>query len=224
MNLSFKPGKKPLDILNYMLKYEYDDNLGIGFKELSLEDDRYISGVVLKKTPIFIDTFDTNEGEIVKREEFILSEIEFVIDLAHNLIEIYANNKEIKKLLIVFSNTVGEFIKLEPVLFNCFKLLKIFNEHSDSCEISKLHIKEFKSEENVIGAYDIKFLVSDLAWKYVDRYESNLIRAVFSVSIDDSSSIINIFQNGKFKVNSKPKKENSKYIDLIKMYISQLSK
>lgn len=221
MNLRGSTDLDVRDYYNLLHSHEYTEDTGIGFRELNIEENNSISGLVVKRTPIFINVFDAETQSIVEREEFIITEIDFVLDITNRLIEIYGSIKNVKKLMTTFLQTVGETIKLEQLNLKPSKMLEAFKEEVDSCEITKLHIKDFSSEKGVIGSYDIKSVNPDIAWRLVDEYKNDVVKATISVDEGSVEALIQIFQNGKFKVTTKPRNNADLILYTIKNLISK---
>ena len=60
------------EVSTLLSRLEYTDKEGIGFKNISLEDEYIIVGEALKKVPIFINILNNNTQQVEKKEEFIL--------------------------------------------------------------------------------------------------------------------------------------------------------
>lgn len=208
------------DYINLLSEKEYSENNGLGFKDINLEENNIISGVAVKRSPIFVNVFDDETKTFIEREDFIVTEIDFIIDLVHKLIEIYGVTKETKKLITVFSQTIGNLVNLEQINLSPSIILEDFNENSLSCEITKLQIKDFSSEKGVIGTYDIKSLENKLAWILVGQYKNDVVKATIMLDEDTFEAVVQIFHNGKFKIVTKPRNNSKLILEKIKKIIS----
>lgn len=201
-------------------KHEYTEDVGFGFKDLNIEENNRVSGVAVKRTPIFVNVFDENTQSFTEIEQFIISEIDFALDLNTNLIEIYAPVKDVKKVLITFTNTLSQYLTLEQISFNPSRILEFLKDETDSCEITKLHIKDFSSEKGVIGSYDIRSVDTELAWNLVDEYKNQIVKATVEVFENGVKGTLQIFQNGKFKITTKPKNNTDSILNPVKYLIA----
>jgi hypothetical protein len=214
--------KTPKQVLNSLLRFPYDQERGTGFSELDIENDRFVSGFAVKKSPVFIKVFDPTSLSMVEREESVIHEVFFKIDTIGRLIEIYATSRDVKRLMTVFAETLGDTVALESLNFTAYQILDSFRRSDKSFEIIKMGIKDFESEKGVIGNYDIRAVKPDVAWKLIDRYQGNVTTATASFVDVDLEGSIQVFQQAKFKLAVKPRTSAEIVVELIKTVVFEM--
>lgn len=209
-----------IGLTRLLSKLEYSDEEGIGFKNISQVSDKIIVGEALKKTPIFLNVLNANTQLVEKKEEFILSEIDFTIDLENKILEVYSNQQELKKLLLVFRRLAKDIIALRQLNFSISSLLLALKDITEILEVKRMLVRDFQHIEGVVGSYDMNFYNSDLAWGFLEKYPSQVYRITFYIAKDDWEGIAILETSGKMKFSSKSKSAMIKFLDLIKSLIS----
>lgn len=209
------------EISALLSQLEYTDKEGIGFKNISLENDDIIVGEALKKVPVFLNVLNLDTQQIEKKEEFILSEIDFTVDLANNILEVYSNQQELRKLLIVFRTLVKDFLTITQLSFSISSTLFAFKNLVNSVEVKKMLIKDFQHEDGVIGNYDARFYNTDVAWDFLEKHKDQVICTSFFAVSEEWEGIVTLDIAGKLKLNSKSKHSMTRLLDLLKPIISK---
>ncbi len=212
---------KGVDLSTLLSELEYTDKEGIGFKNISLEDDYTIVGEALKKVPVFLNVLNADTQQIEKKEEFILSEIDFTVDLANNILEVYSNQQDLRKLLIVFRVLAKEFLMIKQLSFSISSTLFAYKNLVNSVEVKKMLIKDFQHLDGVIGNYDARFYNADLAWSFLEKYKDQIVCTSFFTVSEEWEGIVTIDVTGKLKLNSKSKHSMTRLLNLLKPIISK---
>lgn len=219
MDVKLKEEKTSLELATILAKLEYSDEEGIGFRNISNENDQVVIGEALKKTPIFINLLNPISQEIEKKEEFVLSEIEFTIDLKHSILEVYSNHRDLKKLQIIFRSLAKDVMLISQLDFSIPQLMLALKENAKIVEIKKMCIKDFQYEPSIIGVYDATFYNPENAWLFLSKYITGINSATFYISNDDWDAMVTIRANGQIKFNNKSKNAISNCLELLKSLI-----
>jgi hypothetical protein len=221
LGIELKENRTSVELASLLSKLEYSDEEGIGFKNVSTEDDYLIVGEALKKTPIYINLLNPITQEIEKKEEFVLSEIEFAIDLKHSILEAYSNHRDLKKLLLVFRSLAKDAVSISQLSFSIPQLMLALKDRVDRVEIKKMCIKDFQYEVGVTGTYDMIFYNSEIAWSLLEKYPNGISTVTFHISHMDLEMILSIGANGQVKFNNKSKNSISECLELLKSLITK---
>ena len=157
----------------------------------------------------------------LKKEEFILSEIDFTVDLANNILEVYSNQQDLRKLLIVFRTLAKDFLTIKQLSYSIFSTLFAFKKLVNSVNVKKMLIKDFQYEDGVVGNYDARFYTTDLAWSFLEKYKDQVTCTSFSVVDEEWEGIVTIDVTGKLKLNSKSKNSMTLLLNSLKPIISK---
>jgi len=217
--VKLKEEKTSLEMATLLAKLEYSDEEGIGFRNISNENDQVIVGEALKKTPIFINLLNPVSQEIEKKEEFVLSEIEFTIDLKYSILEVYSSHRDLKKLQIIFRSLAKDTISISQLDFSLSQLMFALKENAKIVEIRKMCIKDFQYEPGIIGTYDVTFYNPENAWLFLNRYQTGINSVTFYISNDEWEIMLTIRANGQIKFNNKSKNAISGCLELLKSLI-----
>lgn len=200
-------------------KLEYTNEEGIGFKNISIENEKIIVGYALKNTPIYINILKMENQQIEKREEMILSEIEFAIDLEANVLEVYANQKDFKKLFIVFSTLLKDVFTITPLISSLSSTILSIQKKGVDITITKMIIKDFQYKEGISGTFDMCFYDYKLAWSFLEKYQTEINKISFNIAYEGWEGKGVLGTSGKLKFNSKPKSNIHHFLQLLKSTI-----
>ena len=219
MKIEFADKPSAAKLLTRLSAELYDPLTGVGFKDLDLESSGYVSGYAAKRRPIFVKVFDVNEGKVVEREEFLLSESFFRLDLENGMAEIYAGPRDAKYAADVFVETVDNDVRLTPSSESVASLLQAMRSSRDSYEITALDISEFVAERGVIGNYSIRTIDAAKGWNFLDKYGPQIKGATVSRVDIGLQAVIHLLGSGRFRFSVRPKSSVSELASSIKSLV-----
>ena len=130
-------------------------------------------------------SYNFDKNELVKREEYLYSTIDFRIDLRNDTLEVFGNGADVSKVITVFRNSAVEFTGIQNYKTNLFKLLPLLKDQTNNIIIEKLIVNYFKHGNGLIGRYEMEFLDEREAWKQLETYQNDIAKASVNVFIDD---------------------------------------
>jgi hypothetical protein len=207
MRVSGNTGRNSRRVLSLLRRHEYSESEGLGFRGLDIEEDGSVTGYSLKRTPFVVKVFDLGSNSMVERNEFVIDETFFRLDTRDRLIEVYGPAKDLRKLQIVFEQTVSRYLTLEAISWRPDQLFQIVRNAIPRSDVIKLKIRDFDSEPGVMGTYEIKSITPEKGWRYVEQFAAQIIMGSVLSQIDESDFITQIHANCKFRIASRPRSD-----------------
>lgn len=183
-------------IRSAMLESVYDEHTGYGFTNVSGSVD-YISGSIVIRTPTFIPQLQTDTWQIVPKEFFLYSEIEFEIDFSLSLLEIFAPVKNTSKVTSHIIPLLGKDVRVSPIIFSPMLVYKnLINNNLLKC-VERLVVNNFQHMDGITGRYDMKINDPSLGLDIITKYNEGISKVVLIIIPPNSSDVkLTISKNG----------------------------
>lgn len=169
-----------------LLEARYDNERGLGFKSVSMHGD-YLSATLVKRTPVIIPQFDLIKDQMVEQEIFLYTEIEFVLDCAFQLLEVFGAAKDVSKVRSALRPYLASQSRLFSANLNPANIIPLITRHAAQIKIEKLTVNNFQHRPGIIGKYEMRFEDSSLAHGIIGKYADNVVRTVLTVKYSDVS-------------------------------------
>jgi hypothetical protein len=92
-------------------------------------------------------------------------------------------------------------------------------DKADNVEIKKMCIRDFQHSVGVTGTYDMVFQDTDIAWTFIEKYQTGINSITFQLSYGNWEAFLLIGSNGQIKFNNKSKNSMSECLELLKSLI-----
>lgn len=159
-------------------KYSHDKSFGFNKVENS---KGYITASLVKRTPTFIQYFDTSTRQLIDREIFLYSEIRFGMDPQYQLLEIYGPAKDASKVRTAIRRFFPKQTKIAPVDLSPNIVISKLHKSSAKFSVNNLTINNFQHTQGVIGRYTMRLSTSDLAISLINQYSRDVTQAHITV-------------------------------------------
>jgi hypothetical protein len=197
---------KPLDkgsIVDFrrrFLEMQYSDEQGFGFRKVSLSSN-YLSAILLRRIPTFISQYDAKTGQLIEREIFLYSEIEFGLDGEFQLLEVYGAAKHASRVRAALRLVLQPESRLFSVNLAPAEVIPCLAQSFVRISVDKLTVDNFQHSDGIIGRYEMRLKFADLATDIIERYSHDVTRATISVASPDLGDFdIDVSNNGRLTV------------------------
>lgn len=209
------------EILN---KHIFTEEKTEGYSDTVIESKEYLSGIIVNKVPTILNVFDTVTQSIIRKEELIITKINFSLDTQNNLFEIFTSSfREAKRAFNTINNTLKDELKVQQYDITIADTLLNIKQEFNDISFSKLNIKNFKIEEYAQGYFEIKNTDNDYAWSVIEQYKFDIVKTAIIINYDGVPYSLFISENGKIKVSSKNKGKTNAFFDLLKEQIFKIN-
>jgi hypothetical protein len=216
MKIATPRRKSPDEWLMQLSQGLYDSTTGVGFRDLDMEPDGQISGYSVKRRPILVRVFDIGENRVIEREELLLTECFFRLDMNLALVEIHKGPRDARFCVDVFSEALKDPVHLENTSETVSSILSAMRTADDPYEISRLEVTDFVAESGVIGKYAIRSIDAVKSWKFVEKYGNQIKGASVTLANGSLQAFIQIQGAGRFRLTTRPKSSTQEVAKVLK--------
>ena len=163
------------------LALKYSEERGYGFRHVDLSP-QYLAATLVKRTPTLIPQLDAETGQVIKKEFFLFTEVEFAIDSKFHLIEIYGIAKNIPKLRASIMPLLPPNVELAPADLSPSAVIPKLLNYSHQISIEKLTVYNFQYRKGINGRFEMSIANSELARKIIDEYSHDVRKASIVIS------------------------------------------
>jgi len=174
----------------------YNDDRGFGFREIDA-DSTTVSATLVKRTPTFIPEFDPYLNQIVRKEIYLFSEIDFSIDANYELLEIFDTLKNASKVRIALRPLLSKNIRLFSINLAPFEVIPKLSKDTQRLDIERLSVRNFKYAKGIVGRFDMKVENTELALDIMKKYSHEVTRASVKLTADGfEETHVRIYDSG----------------------------
>ena len=199
-------------------RHLYSDEVGFGFNEVTI-DTNTLSANLLKRTPTFIQDYNEQSNELVKKQIFLFVSIHFRINLDQNIIIVEGGITQMNVLKSAFRNIFDFEYQIEPINLSAHIFLEKLAKLQIRSSIQQITIKGFNYNNGIVGRFAGEITKQEIGKEIVDLYKSDIVKISFNIKTDmDELLILQVYPNGNIKFVS----DNDEYLfflDYIKTII-----
>lgn len=196
------------------LAREYTDEQGYGFRNVIL-DNGYLSATLVKRTPILIPQFDFETGQIVEQKIFLYSEIEFALDAAFQLLEVFGPAKNAPKVRAVLRPLLRPETRLFSVNLAPAEVLPKLTKGTVQLSVDRLTVNNFQHREGIIGKYEMKLAKSEWAIDIINKYAHDVTKASLLIATDGLSEFaLHISRRSRLTIKCEEEQFNNVFLFL----------
>jgi len=196
-NLSPLSQEDVYQIYQDLSKLNYDNERGFGFREITVNSTT-LNATLVKRTPIFIPEFDVKLSQIIRKEIYLFSEVDFSIDARYNLLEIFDTTKNVSKVRTTIRPLLNKNLRLSSVSFTPIEVITKLSKNALRLNIDGLSVNNFKYREGIVGRFEMKIENTELALDIIKKYSHDVTKATIRLTTDDFEDIfLKIYNTGR---------------------------
>lgn len=196
--------------------YSYSENRSFGF---SIEEarDEIISGYLVEKTPVKVQTFDENTQEIVDREIEQTTLIPFQLDFRLGLISIFSDQSDTSKLISRIGEASSWQFSITESQLSIEKLYDKLQNTDWAIDVSSIRITNFQAEDGLSGTYTVKEVGDVRIREIINSHRNNITILRANIQTQSQEATFGFFQSGTVRLYSSLEFEEPLWSDVKKL-------
>jgi len=187
------------EFLDVISNFRFNENLGFGLSLKESSEDSLIVNVV-KRTATFINDYDDELKEFVRKQIFVFSDFQFCVDFNLNVIYVFGGLSHINYVKYILRNVLETNFNLIPVELNAHSFYHILLDKKIDTKIDHITINHFNFQNELVGRFSGSVLNQSVASSLLEMYKSDIVKISFLIRISDNEQfIIHAFPNGALK-------------------------
>ncbi|MCZ7393147.1 MAG: hypothetical protein ABOK23_08725 [Candidatus Methanoperedens sp.] len=187
------------DIIKKIKENEYSKSKGEGFAIKEIGENIIYANYIFQY-PSFINKFDDESLDIKKEKIINKAVISFSIDFSHNLIVVFSNSSNARRLLTELGKITDFEMPIEDVNFSPLNLLPKFKKSNNILNITSLRIRNFKFNQKLSGTFWVRILEQQTAKELIDNYSGEIIYMGASTKFDGRNVSMGFYENGSLMI------------------------
>lgn len=184
-----------------------------GFLFLS-EEDKAFQIKYLRK---FSFTYGDYDNGYIKKTQQIIKETDFELDLGSNLLITFSGKSECNFFIRRFVSNFGSLVS--PTYVDFLNIIDLFTDSKYIFRAEQIVINGFVYDQFVSGKYFAEIKDTDVFINILNKHKNKIERIKLCIEdYDGNSSIVSIYQSGRFSFN----KVEDKNRDILNYLISKL--
>lgn len=212
------------------MKFQLEEKLCIEeldeiiFDEDNIDDDKFVLNDCSKdildayyvsyyncKEVIYNEQMDSIEEIVVKKNIVI----PFSIDLKNNILEIWSNSLNAKKLILKLGIILNQKVIIEPIGINLKKILNKIDKNVN-IKITNVKIENYIIENDIVAncVFDLKNHSNPI--NILKKYIENLVKLTLIITNDKENITMIIYKNGNVVVYKTREEISLENLEIIK--------
>jgi len=202
--------------LNGIENYRYSDQRSFGF---SIEEagEEKISGYLVEKTPVKMQTFDEESQEIVDREIEQTTLIPFQIDFDLGLLSIFSDQSDTSKLISRIGEATSWKFSITESRLSIDKVYNSLQSTDWAVDISSIRITNFEAEDGLSGTYTVKEVGDVRVQEIIDSHSNDITILRANIQTGSQEATFGFFQSGTVRLYSSLESEDPLWKDVKKI-------
>lgn len=214
----------------HFMKFQLEEKLCIEeldeiiFDEDNIDDDKFVLNDCSKdildayyvsyyncKEVIYNEQMDSIEEIVVKKNIVI----PFSIDLKNNILEIWSNSLNAKKLILKLGIILNQKVIIEPIGINLKKILNKIDKNVN-IKITNVKIENYIIENDIVAncVFDLKNHSNPI--NILKKYIENLVKLTLIITNDKENITMIIYKNGNVVVYKTREEISLENLEIIK--------
>lgn len=177
----------------------YSETSGFGFSRVQSVGKK-LEAVLLKRNNTYVQEYDSEHEELIKRQIIVFSTLKFEIDAEIQLLTVYGGNSQLNTLRGVFRNLPQLIFSSDPVELMPENFCKKLKGSGIGFKIQQLTIKNFNYQDGMIGRFSGEISNQEIASDLLQEYASSVVKTTFQITIDEEIVLIQLLPNGSIKL------------------------
>lgn len=173
--------------------------------------DAYYVSYYNSKEVIYNEQINTVEEVIVKKNIVI----PFSIDLKNNILEIWSNNLNVKKLILKLGIILNQKVVIEPIEISLEKIMNKIDKNTN-IKIGNVKIENYIIEKDIIAncMFDLKNYSNPI--NILKKYIKNLIKLTLIITNGEENITMIIYKNGNVVIYKTREEISLETLEIIK--------
>jgi len=202
-SLNFRPTDKKIgseDIANVITSRKYTEETGFGFSHVEVSEN-ILTAKILKRTPTYIQDYNIESQEIVRKQIFLFSDIQFSIDFNYYILYVVGGVSQLNYIKSILKNILEVEYESQPIDINASKFYQILVEKHIPSSIEQITINKFNYNNGFVGRFAGQVTLQSVGAELVSEYRNDIIKISFKIEVEgEEDLLIQVFQNGSIKL------------------------
>lgn len=200
---NFKSNSKENDISFFaksIFDIPFDESHGYGFSDVEVEGN-ILTAKVLKRTSTFIQDYDESVKEIVKKQVYIFSDIQFSIDFEYSVLYVIGGTSQMNNVKSIFRKAFDFDYDLNQIELSPFGFYDLLKEKNVDFNIEQIIINRFNYNNGIVGRLNGHITDQTVGADLISEYKNDVIKISFGISIDDDDQLVmQVLPNASLKL------------------------
>jgi hypothetical protein len=189
------------DAVTEMQSLDYTRERTYGFEVSEIHEDIVNSNLVIT-TPTKVQKFDEERGEVIEDTEKRTKVIPFRLDFKNNLLEVFSNKKDTKKVKTRISELAKWNVSISDIEIDVEDMRNLASNEGLDAEISSLKIDNFSLRENTEGNCFLNVYDEDETEDLISEYTDDISYISLSIEEKGEEIKIGIYRSGSIRIYS----------------------
>lgn len=181
------------------VELNFNEKLRYGFVNIEL-NNYVLSGILIKQIPTSISHFNAKTNSIEDEVIFIISTIEFRIDIQNNILEIFGSSKDASRLRSILRKHFKKSVSIKTIDLSPYKILTKLLSSNFNHSIKQLTINNFRYKDGAIGKYTANVTKNKLAYELINNYKLDVLKGIIEFNFNHQKIQIVLSNNGQLQI------------------------
>lgn len=193
--------------------HSFDVDFGYGFENVELNRNT-IGGTLIKQSASSLKRFDPKTKTIITDTIYLISNIDFFIDIETNILEVLSNYEDSSKLRSSLRKHLDKHIAINLLDLSPHNVLAKLSSLNQSFSIKHLTICNFDFKDGAFGKYIAEISKNTIGYELVENYKFDVIKATIEMKYEDQDIQISFANFGLLQIDCKERvfEDFKKYI------------
>jgi len=187
------------DVVDLLRQNSYNETTGFGFSSIILDNNQLVA-TLLKRNNTFIQEYDVNSSELVRRQISVFNTVRFEIDEELNLLTVFGASSQLNALKAVFRNIKELKFVSDPIIIDSDELCKRLKDQGLEPKVKQLTIRSFNYNNGVLGRFSGEVSSQNVAEELMKEYTNNIVKLTFQITINKEDILVQLHPNGSVKI------------------------
>ena len=196
------PGYTARKLHKFLSESSYSEESGAGILKSSRNED-VVSGLLLKRSPTFIDEYNPRTGDLEQREIFVFNEVSFHIDFKHNLLYSIGTATNLVQVRTFLKNRL-DGIEFTAAAISPYEVFNTLTKAGLDFAVKEVCVDKFNYQNKAVGRFSAKIFDSEIVPELVENYKMDVSRIVLDVQQEDEPFLLFVQNNNSIGISCEP--------------------
>jgi hypothetical protein len=187
------------DVVDLLRQNSYNETTGFGFSSIIL-DNNHLVATLLKRNNTFIQEYDVNSSQLVRRQISVFNTVKFEIDEELNLLTVFGASSQLNALKAIFRNIRELKFVSDPIIIDSDELCQRLKDEGLEPKVKQLTIRSFNYNNGVLGRFSGEVSSQNVAEELMKEYTNNIVKLTFQITINKENILVQLHPNGSVKI------------------------
>jgi len=173
---------------------------------------------VVKRSATFINDYDNELNEFVRKQIYVFSDFQFCLDFKLNIVYVYGGISHINYVKYILRNVIKTSFNLVPIELTAYSFYEMLLEKEISNKIENITISHFNYQNELVGRFSGIVINQAAGLNLLETYKTDIVKVSFLIQVSETEQfILHALPNGALKFLS-----NSDDVEFLTDYLKNI--